>query len=176
MGDLRHRENDLDGAELWYRRGADLGNTPAMAALGQMLLQSREEGEGVYWLRRTADEGDARACLLVGRWLLDNGRPVMLRVTYRPLSKPGRLGHRLRWLNYCGVKPGQKKLTRIKQLISWSELKDLRAKRLEVKARDGGLPFGLCLTTFHVPPRELQTLASLGRTSDPAAAIRTDLL
>lgn len=74
IGDLRHGENDFDGAELWYRRGADLGNTSAMVALGQMLLQSGEEGQGVYWLRRAADEGDSRACLLVGRWLLDNGQ------------------------------------------------------------------------------------------------------
>ena len=56
-------KRDLGKAVQWYKRAAQLGDTPAMYKIGVIQLkgllgQSRDSGEAILWLRRAADKAD----------------------------------------------------------------------------------------------------------------------
>lgn len=56
-------KRDLGKAVQWYKRAAQLGDTPAMYKTGVIQLkgllgQSRDSGEAILWLRRAADKAD----------------------------------------------------------------------------------------------------------------------
>ncbi len=59
---------DFASSEIYYRRGAQLGDVRAMAFLGAKFFQSNDasvRSEGIYWLREASSRGDKNSADLL---------------------------------------------------------------------------------------------------------------
>ena len=60
-------EQDIEQAELWYRKSARQGNPSAMYSLGIMSCDRRDYADALVWFRRATDKGHARSLFWLGK-------------------------------------------------------------------------------------------------------------
>lgn len=86
-GNFLAERGDVDGATFWLRRAAAEGNVPAMASLGEMLIDV-DPYEAESWLRRAADAGFVEAINAMGL-LMGDEDPRAAREWFRDAAYRG---------------------------------------------------------------------------------------
>jgi TPR repeat protein len=90
--------NNVDGAIIWFKKAADLGDASAQAALGDIFSDQKlgrvDYAQAVTWYRMAADQGDRAGELGLGtRYLLGQGLPQDLGEARRWLTPAANQGH-----------------------------------------------------------------------------------
>ena len=90
--------NNLDGAIIWFKKAAHLGDASAQSALGDIFSDQKlgrvDYSQAVIWYRMAADRGDRTGELGLGtRYLLGQGVPQDLEEARRWLTPAANQGH-----------------------------------------------------------------------------------
>lgn len=90
--------NNVDGAIIWFKKAADLGDASAQAALGDIFSDPKlgrvDYAQAVTWYRMSADRGDRAGELGLGtRYLLGQGVPQDPEEARRWLTPAANQGH-----------------------------------------------------------------------------------
>jgi hypothetical protein len=90
--------NNVDGAIIWFKKAADLGDASAQAALGDIFSDQKlgrvDYAQAVTWYRMAADQGDRAGELGLGtQYLLGQGLPQDLGEARRWLTPAANQDH-----------------------------------------------------------------------------------
>jgi TPR repeat protein len=86
---LLHEAGNLEEAEDWYRKAADLGDSDAAFNLGNLLHEAGNLEEAEDWYRKAADLGDSDAAFNLGNLLHEAGNLEEAEDWYRKAADLG---------------------------------------------------------------------------------------
>lgn len=81
--------NDLELAEVWFRRAAETGDPQAMFNLGAFLDENGREDEAASWWRRAAEQGESHSAHNLGNWAHACGDPHEAERWWRQAAQAG---------------------------------------------------------------------------------------